>query len=180
MKWTFCLLNLFALLMSSLNAEDFVYRHSADFTEQIVYLANDYAILKSIRAGEDGEATTYFEIVKARWVQEPELASYTGDKIEETLINNPLRIGLSNDRQWLVGTSKKFDWKKKDEMPFAFAVDLSSGTKHEGPSIKKLSEQLHIPLAQVQVESVHAFFDRNKLTSLKMQNQKQKSTTNNQ
>ena len=178
MRKTLCLLSLF-FLISSLHAEDLVYRHSTDFTEQIVYCANDYAILKSIRTGEDGEATTYFEIVKAHWEQEPELASYTGDKVDETLIKNPLRIGLSNDQQWLVGTSKRFDWKKKDNISFAFAVNLSSGTKHEGPSIKKLSEQLQKPLAEIHVESVHAFFDRYKLMSLKKQGQKQKSATDN-
>ena len=166
MSQAFHIIIISILVVSSAVGQSHEYRHSADFTEQIVYLTNGYAIVKAIAANEEDEASVVFEIVRAHWEQEPELAAHTGDVVDRKFVSHPLTIGVSDDLRWLTGEAQRFDWELSKNVRSTFVLDMMQHRFDKDGNISNLYAEAGAVLSSVRAESVHVFFDRWKLRCL--------------
>ncbi len=78
-----------------------LYRSSVDASTQVLYVTTNLAIIKRVTLNDQGKYQAFYSLVAAHYTEAPELASQTGDIIDNTLMMVVHRVGLSPDEKWL-------------------------------------------------------------------------------
>jgi hypothetical protein len=162
MKYRLITVLLLGLSLGGCAGQVSVYRHSADFSTQIIYLGKKIAIGKVTEVEAFDKARTLFSIGKAHWESDPELARDTGDRFDSEIGENPQKVGISGDNKWLIVEDKKYNESKEKYENVIYAVSLDAGESWAATDVESLEKNLNVTtnMRSIRTEPIEIFFDR--------------------
>lgn len=100
------------------------HRISEDKTEEILYLFDDVAIIGMVEKNDMSTTEgmldkTFYDLVIARWLNEPTMVCFTGDEVLRTFVNNIQWIGYDSQLKVVYGAGYLFD-DISTEPPYKF------------------------------------------------------------
>ncbi len=104
-------------------ASPVLHHRSGDGSQEILYLSPFIALWKNHPGG--GSQEWMYTLSQASWLNEPELASATGDTIGKVLVDSVVLVGRSKSKGLLIGKGSDPDpqaWPDKDRF-FILAYD---------------------------------------------------------
>jgi hypothetical protein len=142
----------------------FEIHYSGDFSTAVIYLVKDVALSKHTYTDGMGNDHTGFVLVRAHWVNAPELAEITGDQTDEIIVDRPDRLGMDHDGKWLVVTKQVAGGDSNaSKVISAWAINLQSGKIYSAagiPQLKSKLESQNYLLPAIRTEPAEVFFDR--------------------
>lgn len=133
-------------------------RFSSDLTECYIYLAKNIAIHETTSTNVS-KVTTHFAIVKAHWLNAPELANTTGDVTDENIVSTPDRVGTDERGKWLV-IEKQSDLIGAKSG--AWAIFLPTEKVYSAENLAALEQQFktnHVDFPRFRLEPMEDFFE---------------------
>ena len=133
------------------------FRHSSDFSEQVVLLTENVALIKFTRNRGEDYGKVNISIVQAHWGGEPEMASSSGYLVDKWLVTGAQRIAaIEQGKKIIVDTG----YSSVQDPRYAI-VDLNLRDTIKAESIEQLKEKAKLSDAlELTWEVASIYFDK--------------------